>query len=199
MHPRFAKTMTISTIFALCALAGSRATVQALQASPAGGTASQQSSGPILKEDVPLKVDVVISRFEGDKKTSSLPFSLWVSTGNSTSIRMGSEVPIPVTTDGKPGVQYRSVGTSIDTRVSKDVSGGTFRLSVTVQDSSVYAQEKTAQSGATGMVNGYPVIRSFQSNNSLTLRDGQSAEYVMATDKVSGEVLKVNVTLTAVK
>ena len=134
------------------------------------------------------------------RQTSSLPFSLWVSTGNSnaTSIRTGSEVPMPTATEGKAGVTYHSVGTSIDCRAQNPLTGK-FMLTLSIQDSSLFAQEKTAQNSSLGLVSGYPVIRSFSSTNSLLLRDGQSAEYVMATDKVTGEVLKVTVTLTVVK
>jgi hypothetical protein len=149
-------------------------------------------------ESVPLKVDFVITRSESDKKISSLPFSIWVSTGGSTNVRMGSEVPIPTAADGKSGVTYRSVGTFIDCR-AQNMSNGKFGLDVQVQDSSLYVpgREQASQIGQT--ITGFPVIRSFSASNHLTLRDGQSAEFVMATDKVSGEVLKVNVTVTTVK
>jgi hypothetical protein len=150
------------------------------------------------REAVPLKVDFVISRYDGDKKISSLPFALWVSTGGSTNVRMGSDVPIPTSSDGKSGVSYRGIGTYIDCRAS-DAPGGKFTLDVQVQDSSVYTPGREQNSSLGQTVSGFPVIRSFSSSNRLTLRDGQSAEFVMATDKVSGEVLKVNVTLTTVK
>jgi len=159
---------------------------------------ARQGGAAPAQEVVPLKVDFVITRFEGDKKLSSLPFSLWVSTGGSTNVRMGSEVPIPTAADGKTGVTYRSVGTFIDCRASNSPSGK-FSLDVQVQDSSLYSpgKEQASQIGQT--LTGFPVIRSFSASNRLTLRDGQSAEFVMATDKVSGEVLKVNVTLSTVK
>jgi len=157
-----------------------------------------RQGGPPTAGPTPLKVDFVIMRFEGDKKISSLPFSLWVSTGGSTNVRMGSEVPIPTSADGKSGVTYRSVGTFIDCRAA-DVTGGRFNLDVQVQDSSLYSPGKEQNTQVAQTVSGFPVIRSFSASNRLTLRDGQSAEFVMATDKVSGEVLKVNVTLNTVK
>jgi hypothetical protein len=36
-------------------------------------------------------------------------------------------------------------------------------------------------------------------SNTLLLKDGQSAQLTSAADKISGEVLKVDVTLTVVK
>lgn len=158
--------------------------------------APRQPAAP--PEVVALKVDFVIARSEGDKKISSLPFSAWVSTGGSTNVRMGSDVPIPTAADGKSGVTYRSVGTFIDCRAN-NMGGGRFGLDVQVQDSSLYvpAREQATQLGQT--ITGFPVIRSFSASNHLTLRDGQSAEFVMATDKISGEVLKVSITMAIVK
>jgi hypothetical protein len=78
---------------------------------------------------VPLDLEVVISRYQGDKKTSSLPYALTVNAkyvgdvegAPTTSLRMGGEVPLPtmsLTLDGKPipgiptggPVLYKAVG-----------------------------------------------------------------------------------------
>lgn len=187
---------TIAVAVTLALVATSSTVLMAGQ--DAGTPAGARQGGPPPAGPVPLKVDFVITRSEGDKKISSLPFSLWVSTGGSTNVRMGSEVPIPTSTDGKAGVTYRSVGTFIDCRAG-EIPGGKFNLDVQVQDSSLFSpgREQGTQLGQT--VSGYPVIRSFSASNHLTLRDGQSAEFVMATDKISGEVLKVTVTMAIVK
>ncbi len=193
MDRKLLRTTTLATCVVIGALAAPGVIARAQQI-----TTPQVGNTPAAKEDQALKVDVVITRFEGDKKTSSLPFSLWVRTRNNAAVRMGSEVPMPATSDGKASVSYRSVGTSIDCRADLPVAG-LFNINITIQDSSVYGQEKTGQASSIGLVSGYPLIRSFSSNNSLMLRDGQTADYVMATDKVTGEVLKASVTLTLVK
>jgi hypothetical protein len=46
---------------------------------------------------------------------------------------------------------------------------------------------------------GAPAFRSFKSNNTIALRDGQSLDYTMATDRISGEVYRVNIKLAVVK
>ena len=43
------------------------------------------------------------------------------------------------------------------------------------------------------------MFRSFKLSNTLLLKDGQSTQLTSASDKVSGEVLRVDVTLTVVK
>ena len=39
------------------------------------------------------------------------------------------------------------------------------------------------------------MLRNFRSQTNVILRDGQSVQYVAATDPVSGELLKIDVTL----
>src|SRR5262245_45351867 len=74
---------------------------------------------------VQTKVDVVVSRYQGDKKTSSLPFTLWVNipgpktVGNSAtpapwgnaSLRMGVDVPVGT----KASTQAHTSGTTTTT------------------------------------------------------------------------------------
>lgn len=42
-------------------------------------------------------------------------------------------------------------------------------------------------------------FRTLQFNNTLLMRDGQTAELASATDKITGEVVKAQVTLTIAK
>jgi hypothetical protein len=42
-------------------------------------------------------------------------------------------------------------------------------------------------------------LRSFRFSNSFVLKDGQTAQFITAVDKVTGVVTKVDVTLTVVK
>ena len=46
---------------------------------------------------------------------------------------------------------------------------------------------------------GIPAFRSFTSTFNVLLKDGQTAQHTAATDPVSGEVLRVDVTLTRVE
>src|SRR5687768_11510640 len=68
---------------------------------------------PAKKPNVPLQVQVVMSRYQGEKKISSVPFTLSVNAntmqdggGRPSQLRMGARVPVPrtapVTVDGKP-------------------------------------------------------------------------------------------------
>lgn len=143
---------------------------------------------------VPLKVQVVVSRYEGDKKISSMPYMLSVNAGRNASLRMGSRVPIATagTTANMPTTfQYQDVGTNIDCSTGM-LDDGRFTLALTVEDSSVEEQSR----GSSG---DRPSLRSFRASNSLVLKDGQTAQFTTAVDKVTGAVTKVDVSLTVVK
>ena len=119
-------------------------------------------------------------------------------------LRMGARVPVPTTaaptgnTTGAiyaPGpVDYQDIGTNIDC-TAKVVEGG-FELMISVSDTSVYTNIKDS---ATPTVGDMPVFRSFKSTNTLVMKDGQMREFTAATDRVSGEVVRIGVTLRVVK
>jgi hypothetical protein len=138
---------------------------------------------------VPLRVQIVISRYDGDKKVSSLPYVLSVNAGQVASLRMGTKVGVD---SGGAAPTYQDVGTNIDCRTAAS-EDGRFKVDLTVDDSSV---EEPHNGGTPGAL---PAFRSFRAQNSLVLKDGQSAQFTTAVDKVSGVVTKVDVLLTVVK
>lgn len=166
--------------------------------------ASAQLASAQEKALVPLKLDVVISRQAGDKKISSMPYSMWL-TANSperqASLRLGVQVPVPsmVTPNVKEGEKaepirsftYRDIGTNIDASATS-ASEGRYTVAITLSDSGLNSKGELAPGGA-------PLLRNFTSRFFLVLRDGQSATYMSATDPVTGETLKVDVTLSVLK
>jgi hypothetical protein len=151
----------------------------------------------------PLKVSLVVSRYKGDKRIGSLPYVLGVTVGRPTSLRMGVDVPIVMggqkTGGGPPGptFSYRAVGTNIDCTATT-TAGGLYNLNLVVEDSSVQLQpgEKAANAA---FVEDIPSFRTFKSSFTAVMRDGQTMQYTSATDPVTGEVMKIDVTLTLLK
>jgi hypothetical protein len=187
----------------------------------AGVAAAQQTAPTAPKPNIPVKVDVVLSRYQGEKKTSSLPFSMWLDVPWGpqpayTSVRMGVDVPVgkKVTTssrmNGAPAenrtttttsgtdssTEYRYVGTSIDCRVSQPADGR-LTVDINVQDSSIYTADGPGRGAQ--RISDPVAFRTFQMSNRLPMRDGQTLQYAMATDKISGDTLKVDVTLNILK
>ena len=109
---------------------------------------AQEQPAPQASASLPLQVQVVVSRYQGDKKIGSLPYTLSVNPdGRKTSLRMGAEVPITTTTMSptargeKPAppitsYSYRSIGTMIDCSATAAV-GNQIRLTLDIEDSSV--------------------------------------------------------------
>ena len=191
---------TRSLVLFVAGILGILATGAPNAAAQAGNPA--QTAKPVSA----LMVDVVISRHLGEKRLSSTPYSLAVTPDNRSSLRMGGQVPIPSTTftpvtkdDAKPAApmvsySYRDIGTNIDVQAS-GLTDGRSRLTLTIDETSVYPEENAPPTTKT---TGAPAFRGFKSTNSVMLRDGQSIEYTMATDRLTGEVFRVSVKMTVV-
>ncbi len=113
---------------------------------------------------------------------------------NRASLRMGTKVPVmmvaaPVVEGQKMPtagpINYQDVGTNIDCGV----------LSFEDGRSSVYPEER----GTSSATSGSPSFRTFRATDSMVLKDGGTAQFTTATDKVNGEIVKVDVTLTVMK
>jgi len=168
--------------------------------------ASQDKPAPAAQPAVPnprqtsLKVTFVLSRYQGEKRLSNMPYTLGLLPGNRTSMRMGINVPVATTmktdTMSIPSYSYRDVGTNIDCN-AQDVGNGLYQLSVTIADSSVHSEAGTDKD--TKFVRDVPVFRSFNASFTMVLRDGQTMQYASATDPVSGEVMRIDVSLALAK
>jgi hypothetical protein len=177
------------------------------QEPPAGKAGSKPSAM------VPVRVQVVIARYRDDKVLNSMPYMLTVNATESADrlqdtarVRMGMEVPMPAVvlapSDGKPAPstataqasQFRAFGTKIDCSV-QIIGEGRYRVNLTIEESTLYSDEDRSRmtSGAT------PVLRSFQFTDVLLLKDGQSEQVTAAPDRMSGEVVRVNATLSVLK
>jgi hypothetical protein len=159
---------------------------------------------------IPLKVTVVLSRYQGEKRMSSMPYSMGVTASGwgpapKSTLRMGVDVPVQVTvigqTDGKStagtSYNYRNVGTNIDCQASfESTAAGVFQLALTVSDSSIGLDTSKKAAGAMPDI---PSFRNFNSSFTALLRDGQTTQYTSATDPVTGELMKIDVTLNVMK
>jgi len=152
-----------------------------------------------------LKVQVVIGRYQGEKKISSMSFTLTLAATppyNHANLRMGAKIPVVMTMtpantpNSVPPVgpiQYQDVGTNIDC-FAIGLDDGRFELSISVDDTSVYPDET-----GSGVSKGNPSFRSFRASNMMSLKNGENGQFTTATDKVTGETAKVDVTLTVMK
>jgi len=160
-------------------------------------------------QTTPIKVQIVFTEFEGDKKVKSLPYVMYMNAPDSSELRagwvkfrIGSRLPIYV---GKNEMQYMDVGTNVDAR-SAYTGDGHVLLQMTLERSWVegevsvpMAKSDSSPSDPSGGLFREPIVRGFKSELDLKLREGQPVESNMATDPISGKVLKVEISFTVVK
>ena len=176
----------------------------------AAATAQEKPAPPRAEKPTPLKVQVVIARFQGEKKIASAPYMLAITANNASRelarLRIGTEVPIATppsgsSADGKTptpaGIQYRPVGTNIDCTVRR-VDDTSFEVQLTIEQSSVVDDEQQKFQTPRAVPNA-PAFRSFRFTNSAVLRDGQTTQFTNAADALTGEVVRIDVTLNVVK
>jgi hypothetical protein len=193
-------TKSFKTLAFVCVVALASTTAGQAQEKAPAPPAAARTGTPI--NATPLKVQVVIGRYQGEKKISSLPYTLTMNANNHASLRMGTSMPVIISPPDSAtpkgvappaSIQYRDIGTNIDC-ASTALDEGRYLLSMTVDDSSVYPDEPP--SGATR--NG-PSFRSFRAINAMILKNGETGQFTTATDKMTGETVKIDVTLTVMK
>jgi hypothetical protein len=160
-------------------------------------------------QTTPIKAQIVFTEYDGDKKIKSLPYTIYINAPVSTELmpgwaklRIGNRVPVYT---GKEQFTYLDVGTNIDARAAHTPEGS-FHLFLNLERSSLESevlvpmQKSPEASGDQGAGSfRQPVVRQFRSELDLKIREGQVLESTMATDPVSGKVLRVEVSVSVVK
>lgn len=176
----------------------------------------------------PLEVQVVITRLDRGKVVSTLPYTLSMTTNaGEAQLNMGTEVPVPTAALGpmtapaptppsgataptgatagatpppaRPmmTMTYRPVGTIITCRAVQNDGSERVQLVLSVDDSAIFTSGQAAPPVPVG--DSLPVFRSFRSRNTLMMSDGQTRQYTAASDRVSGEIVRLEVTMRVVK
>lgn len=190
-------------LLAMLAVCVQRATAQEKAKSEDPAATAKDIGYP--KPVTPLRVQVVFSEYESEKKISSLPYTLLVNAddrGPIAAVRMGLRVPVVTGSSGEnKQFQYLDIGTNLDGRAER-TDDGRFFLKLNVERSSAYTPDsgqKNSPVTSGQMMNGQPVIQRFSAQVNLVIRDGQTIQSTVATDPVTGHVLKVDVTANVVK
>lgn len=160
--------------------------------------AGEEPPQPPAKTSVPVRLQIVLARYHGGTKIASVPYTL-TGFADSTPIVVRTGVQVPLRYEGKqiPGnVVYKSVGNDLECKTDS-LDDGRFRVTCTIDESSLYDAGATDPSARSSLAP--PVLRNFSVKASLPLRDGETAQYASATDPVSGEVVKIDVSLEVLK
>jgi hypothetical protein len=167
-----------------------------------------EEKAPTSAHPTPLKVQIVFTEFEGDKKVKSMPYTSVFATDpghqpDSVKLRIGSRVPLFTGKEG--GLQYIDIGTNLDCTADR-FEDGRFGLRLALERSWIQGDVPVpvdhpteAQVGTSGGQFKEPVIGQYKTQEYLIMRDGQTVESTVATDPLTGRVLKIELTLTLLK
>ena len=177
--------------------------VTAQQAQKPEPTPPPQAAG--APPTIPVRVQLVISKYKAEKKITSLPYTISTALGRNARLRIGADAPYSSTRttakpspDGQPAsppvsFSYRTVGTAIDCTPTPS-GDGRFRLDLTISHDSI-----SYSGDGTPSPQGAPVFPTFSATNTLVLKDGETGQLTVAADPMTGDVIRVDVTLTVVK
>ena len=97
------------------------------------------------------------------------------------------------------GFTYMNVGTDIDC-IPITLSDGSYNIQIIANRSSIYTAPKgESEDQAIRALPDAPVVRNFNTNFQLNMRDGETKEGTSAADPLNGHVLKISVTLHVMK
>lgn len=151
-----------------------------------GADVLAQSPPPEEADAVPLRVEVTISRHQDDESTGSRPYVLAVVAEREGGARSFVQVNANLAEPSELRGQGDGTGITCTARI---LGAGRYLVTVMIEESSIDRRSiDTAPVSA--------VFLSFTSDNTLVLRDGQSRRYAAAVDRVTGETIQVDVTLT---
>lgn len=159
-------------------------------------TAAAQEAGKPKPDErtpsvTPLRVQVVLAEYDGEKKVLSLPLSFTVNADErrgrpGSQIRNGARIPVSI---GKDQLTYVDVGNNVDCSATQQ-EDGRFKLQLSLERSYVSPVPATPLN---------PIVRQFRIELNPVLKEGQSIESVVSTDPLSGHVYHVSVTLDLIK
>lgn len=149
---------------------------------------------------ISLKFDVSLSRFQGDRKVASLPFTLVSMGGNRASLRFNANVPTrTVTPQNTESVNYQSIGTNVDISGIAQTSDGRYAATISIADMSIVGVDLSNASRAATQPIDPAAIRTTSLLTSVLLRNGETLQFAVGADKITGETVKAEITLTVLK
>jgi hypothetical protein len=155
------------------------------------------------KPSIPVKVQIVFTEYDGDKKISSMPYSFMAIADEhvggyySTSLRTGVRVPVEMGSKDQQTI-YMDIGSNIDCGIRSE-DDGRFRVYLIFDRSALYPNKSSEGERLVANPNGQPLIRQFRTSENLILKDGQTSENIFSTDPLSGHILRVSVTINVLK
>lgn len=155
------------------------------------------------RPSVPIKVQIVFTEFDRDKKISSMPYTFMAIADEkvggyySASVRTGVRVPVEMGSKDQQTI-YMDIGSNIDCGIRSE-EDGRFHVYLIFDRSTLYPNKSSEGERMVASPNGQPLIRQFRTSDNMILKDGQTSENIMSTDPLNGHTLRVSVTINVQK
>jgi hypothetical protein len=156
------------------------------------------------KPSIAVKLLVVLTEYDGEKKVASLPYSILMNSDPSGHVAYSSftrvGVRVPVASAGKDGQSaFVDVGSNIDCGVQTE-DEGRFTVRLNFERSSLYFQGRGDEKGTIKTAEtGQPYIPTIRTQSLVLVKDGQSLEVLTAADPLNGHVFRISLTLNVQK
>jgi Flp pilus assembly secretin CpaC len=142
-----------------------------------------------------LRLDVVMTRSKGDAVVARLPYSMLLNTGGDVArVYGGIQLPIVVQHQGSNTVMFKNAGGNVSARAWA-LDDHRFKLALSTELGGVYPANGDTASEATEGPPAAPVLRSFSTEATVTLGDGESTRLSDSADPITGETVRTEVTL----
>jgi len=145
-------------------------------------------------DKIPVKLQFVITAYEGDRKVSSVPYTL-LATANGGQVTFLNGINVPIQT-GEGKTTYTNIGTNITCTVTTEA--GNYRIAINFDEKSVIVAKAPATPAGTVITKlpDSPSFRNVSYVGTITIKEGETKQLISVPDKATGEVEKVEVTLT---
>jgi type II secretory pathway component HofQ len=168
-----------------------------LAVAPASVAQSPPAASPPVAEKTPgkrLLVRFQESRLRGDATTATRSCTLLLQAdGGPARVFVGTQAAITVADQNAPTTVFKNAG--IEARVTATtLPDGRYRLDAAFEESSLLA----AGGGSdTAVTSGNPILQVVKGESRIGLREGEAVPFASAVDPVTGEVVRIDLSVTA--
>jgi hypothetical protein len=142
-----------------------------------------------------LRLEVVMTRSKGDTVVARLPYSLPLLTnGEPGRVYGGIQLPIVVRHEGSNTVMFKNAGGNVSARAWA-LEDGRFKVGIETELGGVYPTNGDSAAEEAEAGPSAPVLRSFSTQATLTLHDGETTMLSDNADPITGETVETEVTL----
>jgi hypothetical protein len=183
------KNTAVWVVAALLAGAISALAQESKDSKPAPEAAAAKAPG------ARLRVQFVETRQHGDQTIATRPYAfVFHADDKPAKLFVGTEVPLTGTDKGEPTLIFKNVGIELEA-TAKALPDGRYSLDARFEEGSLLGAAGTA---ATSSIRDNPILQRVLSASQLTIREGETVPFAALVDPVTGDRVRVDVTLVAV-